>query len=241
MSVSWLDSKLYPDYDDNWDDILFRQTILGLLTPSSEVLDVGAGAGIVSQMNFMGHAGNICGIDLDTRVQKNPHLHEGRVASGEDIPYPDNSFDLVFSDNVLEHLDNPAAVFSEVMRVLRPGGSFLVKTPNKWHYVATIARLTPHRFHQFVNRARGRSVEDTFPTRYRANSRRTLTKLAEKSGLRVREIQLIEGRPEYLRMNAITYVLGWLYESVVNAVGFLAMFRVLIIARLDKPDSAGGH
>ncbi|MEI2780661.1 MAG: hypothetical protein V9H25_05130 [Candidatus Competibacter sp.] len=44
------------------------------------------------------------------------------------------------------------SVFREVARVLKRGGVFLFKTPNKTHYMPTIARLTPHRFHQFVNR-----------------------------------------------------------------------------------------
>ena len=98
----------------------------------------------------------------------NPFLDEGRVSDASEIPYDSHQFDIVFSDNVLEHLEQPLDVFSEVARVLKPGGIFLFKTPNKWHYMPTIARLTPHRFHQFVNKIRGRAEADTFPTRYRA-------------------------------------------------------------------------
>src|SRR4051794_53079 len=141
-----------------------------LLTPESVVLDLGAGAGIVKQMDFRGLARKVCGVDLDPRVLKNPLLDEGRIGNAGVIPYADGQFDLAFSDNLLEHLDTPCAVFSEVTRVLKPGGVFLFKTPNKWHYMPTIARLTPFRFHQYVNRLRGRAQSDTFPTRYRANT-----------------------------------------------------------------------
>ena len=44
-----------------------------------------------------------------------------------------------------------------------------------------------------------------------------------------------EGRPEYLRFSAPTYLLGWLYERLVNKVPGLWRFRVLLIAELRKP------
>jgi SAM-dependent methyltransferase len=131
--IEKIDRSLYSNYARNWDDELFRQRILRYLTGDTVVLDFGAGAGIVPQMNFRGHARRLCGIDPDPRVADNPYLDEGQVGVGELIPYPDASFDVVFADNVLEHLPDPAAVFAEVARVLRPGGVFLGKTPNKWH------------------------------------------------------------------------------------------------------------
>ncbi len=144
-------------------------------------------------------------------------------------------FDVVFSDNVLEHLDDPLTVFREVCRVLKPGGLFLFKTPNKWHYVPTIARLTPHRFHEFVNRRRGRSSEDTFPTLYRANTKGSVAKLSAASDLEVVSVERIEGRPEYLRGTAPTYVAGLAYERLVNGVPLLAPFRVVLIGTLRRP------
>src|SRR5947209_10685083 len=150
----WLDSTLYPSFGANWDDELFRQNVLAMLQREHWLLDLGAGAGIVPQMNFRGRVARTCGVDPDERVTMNPFLDEGRVGTGEAIPYADATFDVVIADNVIEHLNRPAEVFSEVVRVLKPGGMFLFKTPNKRHYVATIARLTSHRFHQLYNRMR---------------------------------------------------------------------------------------
>ena len=48
-------------------------------------------------------------------------------------------------------------------------------------------------------------------------------------------IELIEGRPEYLRFSAPTYLLGWLYERLVNRVPGLAWLRVLLVVELRKP------
>lgn len=120
--VAWLDRTCYPSFQRNWDDQLFRERILTHLRPDSALLDLGAGAGIVEQMNFRGCAASICGVDLDPRVVNNPMLDEGRVANADGIPYEANRFDVVFSDNVLEHLEEPLNVFREVARVLKPGG-----------------------------------------------------------------------------------------------------------------------
>lgn len=203
--------------------------------PSSRVLDLGAGAGIVEQTRFRGQVAHICGVDPDPRVKENPYLDEAHVGVGEAIPCDDESFDLVFANNVLEHLENPDTVFREVARVLKPGGCFLTKTPNKWHYMPVIASCTPHWFHQFVNQLRGRDSEDTFPTHYRANSRRDVRRVATNVGLEVERIELIEGRPEYLRMTAPTYLAGWCYERAVNVVPGLSSFRVVMLSVLRKP------
>lgn len=207
-AISWIDGVFYPNHSSNWDDSMLRDRVAARLAPQS--------------------------VDLDPRVQQNPLLDEGRVADGERIPYPDASFDLVFADNLLEHLAEPHKVFAEVARVLRPGGYFLFKTPNKWHYVVLLSRLTPHSFHRWVNRRPGRAEEDTFPTLYRANSPGAVRRLAARNGLMVEALELIEGRPEYLRIHPLTYLAGLTYERLVNAVPFLKRLRVVLVGTLRK-------
>ncbi len=231
----WMDRRFYPKHMDNWDDELFRAEILRHLKPDFQVLDLGAGAGNVTQMNFRGECARVVGVDPSEQVFANPHLDEAQMGLGNAIPCSDASFDLVFSDNVLEHLENSVDTFREVYRVLRPGGVLLVKTPNFWHYMPLIASITPLRFHEFYNAFRGRSAEHTFPTLYRCTTPARIRECARQSGLEVLSHSLTEGRPHYLRVSGLTYWFGLLYERLVNASEQLARFRILLIATMRKP------
>ena len=233
--VKRMDGAFYPGVKSNWDDDLLRRTILTHVRPDATILDVGAGAGILAQMNFRGAAARVCGVDLDPRVTSNPFLDEGKLADAGRIPYADAMFDLAFADNVLEHLDAPAVVLAEIARVLKPGGVFVFKTPNKHHYMPTISRLTPHSFHQYYNKLRGRKEGDTFPTHYRANTRRDIKQLATGAGLVAERIKCIEGRPEYLRLTPVTYLAGVTYERLVNSARLFEGLRIALIGELRKP------
>lgn len=233
--VNWLDRRFYPGVSDNWDDSLLREIVQTRLTPASTILDLGAGAGILPQMNFKGMAARICGLDPDPRVLENPYLDEAKVGTGSQIPYDNAEFDLVVADNVLEHLSEPATVFREVCRVLKPGGYFITKTPNRSHYVPSLSRSTPLHFHKFYNYLRGRDPEDTFPTYYRANTARKIKALAVESSFEIAGLYLTESRPEYLRLNAALYLFGIGYERLVNASSVLANFRVILLVELRKP------
>ncbi len=89
-----------------------------------QVLEVGCGWGFAAL--YLHRAGiNIAANDLvDIRA---PQVRESGLpfSTGDactQLPYPDGSFDLVFSINSLEHFDRPAAAVDEMLRVLRPGG-----------------------------------------------------------------------------------------------------------------------
>lgn len=49
---------------------------------------------------------------------------------GESIPFPDNSFDLIYSFNVFEHVADPSRVLAEALRVLKPGGHLYFSFPS---------------------------------------------------------------------------------------------------------------
>ncbi len=185
-------------------------------------------------MNFKGNCKKVVGLDPDEVVMKNPHLHEAHVALGGDMPFEDETFDIIISDNVWEHVATPGNFLEEVRRVLKPGGLYLAKTPNKLHYVPLLAKLTPHWFHQFYNSLRGRSADDTFETHYKLNSRAAIFSHAKETGFVVDFFKSYEGRPEYLRISSLTYLFEIIYERLVNLTSLFECFRVIHIVILRK-------
>ena len=201
-ATSWLDRHLYPAFSDHWDDALFRAKVLDHLDASTVLLDLGAGSGIVSHMDFKDRAGLACGLDLDPRVAANPFLHEGRVGDAERIPWPDDTFDVVVCNNVLEHLSRPAAVFREVRRCLKPERDVPRQDPELAALRSAARPLHALRISTSgSNQKRGRAREDTFPTLYRANSSRSIHRHCRSAGLTVDDVDHVEGRPEYLRFS----------------------------------------
>jgi SAM-dependent methyltransferase len=232
--VAWLDRTFFPGVENFWDDLAFRNHILAHIKDDHVMLDIGAGAGIVKEMQFRGLVKTVAGLDPDPRVLENPYLDEAKIGLGESIDWPDETFDIVIADNVLEHLENPAEVFAEIARVLKPGGHFMFKTPNKWHYMPLIATVTPLWFHQFYNKIRGRASVDTFKTHYRANRPNDVIRNAKPAGLEPVEFKLIESRPEYLRILSLAYLFGILYQRLVTSTDALKDFRVVLIGHLVK-------
>ncbi len=93
------------------------------------VLDVGCGAG--NMMHHLSHYGHVTGIDLYSKPlevarQRGLDVQEG---SADDLPFDDQTFDVVTLLDVVEHVPNEHGVFSECRRVLKPGGKLVVTVP----------------------------------------------------------------------------------------------------------------
>ncbi|MGB2693909.1 MAG: methyltransferase domain-containing protein, partial [Dehalococcoidia bacterium] len=180
-------------------------------------------------------ARRVVGVDVTDEPRGNPNVDDAAKGDLRALPLRDETFDLIVMSHVAEHLTEPEPVFSELARVLRPGGRLLLLTPNRWHYVAVGARLLPHRLHLAYNRWRGVDTRDIFPTAYRANTAGRLRALAQDAGLTVERLDRFETEPEYLAFHLAPYALGVAYERVVNRFDALARLRVNLLLVGKKP------
>jgi SAM-dependent methyltransferase len=103
------------------------------IPPQQRVLEVGGGSGYqASVLRSWGH--DVRSIDIAVASQT---YHPVELYDGAKIPFPDASFDVVFSSNVLEHLEAPHALLREMRRVLTPGGRAVHVVPSATWRAAT--------------------------------------------------------------------------------------------------------
>lgn len=106
---------------------------LGPVNEGESVLDIGSGTGfdLIVASRMVGTEGKVCGIDLTPEMAKKAEANlkaagvvngEVRVAGAEEIPYDENTFDVVTSNGVLNLSPLKEKSFGEVHRVLKPNG-----------------------------------------------------------------------------------------------------------------------
>jgi len=104
----------------------------------ARVLDDGCGIGTyVAKLGEL--ADQVFGLDYELeRVAEAARRLERPLlvcAAGEQLPFPEASFDLVLSNEVIEHVRDDRAAVAEMVRVLRPGGRAVIFCPNRWYPV----------------------------------------------------------------------------------------------------------
>ena len=110
------------------------------IAETDKVLEVGSGAhGLV--FGFGGNFGvgiDPLAVDYKRLFPKWQHNAPTSAAIGEQLPFADNSFEIVLSDNVIDHARDPLKIINEIVRVLKPGG-VLYFTVNVHHPIYGIA------------------------------------------------------------------------------------------------------
>ncbi len=148
-SISKTPSRTAADDHLNFEKSLKRAQLLGRYEPrdNKKLLEIGSGFGTnltmwIKSYQVDGYGTEPDGVGFGTSFSSSRELFIANgidpkrisPARGENLPFEDASFQIVYSANVLEHTENPLKVLEEAVRVLRPGGILHFEMPNFLSY-----------------------------------------------------------------------------------------------------------
>jgi ubiquinone/menaquinone biosynthesis C-methylase UbiE len=158
----------------------YKQRILGALglRAGMHALDVGCGTGddVRAMAAIVGAGGRAAGVDVSEallaearkRAQAEGVTVELHGGDAHALPFADGSFDVVRTERVLQHVQDPARVLAEMARVTRPGGRLAAAEPD-WETLvvdgadrAVTRRILNHRCDRARNGWMGRQLAALF-------------------------------------------------------------------------------
>lgn len=219
---------------------LYRTELRNVLRHVTRWLDLGCGHNFLPPwmdeeplLASLSHH-QIVGVDLDrVALSKHQQLRLRVVGDVEQLPFGPRSFDLVTANMVLEHVHDPEHLFHEVGRVLAPGGSFLIHTPNASGYTTVMTRCVPASWRPTLARVlQGRNEQDVYHTYYRANTLGTLQALARVTSFQVAHLRTVASSAQLFRVP----VIGWTEERLLRRLSSdrFERWRPCILGRLVK-------
>ena len=206
-NYEWSAAILAQEYP-NWRgiDAIIHSALAAHLPQQGRVLDVGCGRS--TPLPAVSTAGPMTvGTDISfDELYHNRSLRALVVADGASLPFARDSFDVVFSKTAIEHMARPQQFFADVRAILKPGGHFIWATSNLESWPILVSRLTPLAVHKAVYGllfGKGLAI-DQFPTYYRANTERTLTRLLTATGFH--RVSLHRSSwPQYFAFNRLAF------------------------------------
>lgn len=222
MDAIKFNSQAYEKSRCDQDDSRVK-AILPLIGRAGRVLDVGCLDGTIGEL-FLNAGNEVYGLDasepaIAKALQRGIKAQLGNVEQG--FPFENNFFDAVFAGEIIEHVFDVDMMLAEIFRVLKPGGHFVVTTPNLaalGRRVMLLLNINPHIEISFTGAAAGH-------IRYFVKS--TFYGILEKHGFKV----------EVFRSDVVNFNASGSTRSFTLARLFPTLGKSLIIKAI-KPDIA---
>ena len=145
------------------------------------VLENGCGVGVYVE-KLAEHGGTVVGLEYDFLRAREARARQPHIvnAAGEALPFPEATFDLILSHEVIEHVADDAAAVREMVRALKPGGRLVLFCPNRGYPFETHGIYWRGRYH-FGNKPLvnylPRRLRDKLAPHVRVYTRRDLERL----------------------------------------------------------------
>lgn len=170
-----------------------RRLLEEALRPGVTALDAGCGR-TTRLRDYRDRIVRLVGVDSDEEAgRENPFLDEFVRADLDDfLPFESDSFDLVYANFVVEHLEDPQRGFAEWRRVLRPDGRLVVLTTNRASPLMAAGDRLPQQLRLLIKRrGAGAAERDVYRTRYRANTPQRLAEIAAAAGFQPVTVEFV--------------------------------------------------
>jgi 2-polyprenyl-3-methyl-5-hydroxy-6-metoxy-1,4-benzoquinol methylase len=137
----------------NYKTHVARYIFAAKFVKGKEILDAGCGIGYGSSYLLRKGAKKVTGVEINSEVTELAKVHYARAGlefinrDVSNLPFADNSFDMVTSIGMIDHVDDPDKVLIELQRVLRPDGYFLCSVVNKEFITLPIFKIQLDPFH----------------------------------------------------------------------------------------------
>jgi ubiquinone/menaquinone biosynthesis C-methylase UbiE len=207
----------------------------------SKWLDLGCGHTLVpkwisDKRDILSKHDFIVGIDCNQlSLTKNHSIRKKICGDISRLPFMDNTFDIITSNMVFEHLANPGQQLNEIYRVLSPGGYLLFHTPNKYGYTTLFGRMLPENISKpIVKMLENRTDDDIFPTYYKLNSVKEVYDISNKSNFDIIDVKLIPSTAQFATV--IPLALIELMIIRLTMIAKLKNIRTNMIVVMQKKD-----
>lgn len=242
--------------DSHWWFASRTRALLGILdewVPGNalRILDVGCGAG--NMIHHLGRYGKVMGIDnnpIPLRIAQQ-RGYDARLASAEDMPFDNESFELVTALDVIEHCDDDMQILRECYRVCTAGGLIVITVPAFQRLWSNNDVINDHKRRYSTSELRAKLTEVGFVTKRMTYNNFFIFPLAAALILArrssEREPQLatpgtdedayqVEMEPAPALVNAILTGVGWLEAALLRFVSLPFGTSIICIAR-KEPNS----
>jgi ubiquinone/menaquinone biosynthesis C-methylase UbiE len=192
------------------------------------VLDVGCGdrSDLSQYLRNSGYDAIIHGIDIDDYARNNPDVDQVFIGSAEEMPFTDSTYDVVFSQFLLEHVEDANKTLFSMTRVLKEQGALLITIPNPVSPEGLVTKLTPYSFHirfKKVVQKVDNASNNTFPTRFAFKSVKNIHKILQSLGYH--SVYSFYVPESYYRFRK-RYFLGKLSISYTKVLDILGLSRL---------------
>ena len=138
------------------------ELILERLThPKANILEIGAGAGWQARrLSEIGY--RVEAVEVSTSIHKESREGSIREYDGKNLPYESHYFDVVFSSNTLEHVEEPAHLNAEIIRVLKKDGYAIHYVPTSTWRILSLLTYYPALFKELYQKLSARTSKKNY-------------------------------------------------------------------------------